>query len=148
MTFQVQSELVVQFQAPSRQTMDQIVTNICALAVNAHSMCALHHGGTHREVLVDVQVSALANTAKQHTEQDHSPDSKAVKQIKEAQLQCRTLTDDLAACKAERDWLHEQLGARDASSSKLAAENGKLLAEIRALKAKAGDSQANPADHT
>ena len=97
---------------------------------------------------IDVQVSALADTAKQHTEQDHSQDSKTVKYIQDAQLQCRTLTDDLAACKAERDWLHEQLGARDASSSKLAAENGKLLAEIRALKAKAGHSQANTADQT
>lgn len=80
------------------------------------------------------QLSLLKAAALQDDRRSGSPGQ----QLRKVQADKQTLADDLSACKAQRDWLHEQLDGKSANNRQLAEENNKLMTELKALRARAG----------
>lgn len=89
-----------------------------------------------------VQVSTLLNASKL---QDVTQNSKPGKELCIMQAGTQRLADDLAACKAQRDRLHEQLSIKSANIRHLSQENCKLLVEIKQLQAKGEQARSDQA---
>lgn len=81
-------------------------------------------------------MSLLKAAAAQDDRRSGSPG----RHLRRLQADKQTLADDLSACKAQRDWLHEQLDGKSANNHQLAEENNKLMTELKALRARAGQS--------
>lgn len=82
-----------------------------------------------------VQVSGLMEAAKAPADQQRDA---ASQQLQGMQFKNQSLTEELTGCKEERDRLHEQLMGSSTINRRLADENGRLLAQLKALQGNAG----------